>query len=90
MGRYATRTDQINYELVRQLEEFMRNEHTNYVFFQRRYLPDMSYQTLRSAIRMELSTPEVLEAIDAALDVANWEAIRRDRKTCPHCKAALD
>lgn len=90
MGRSTTRTDYISWELVNQLADFMKNEHTNCVFFQRRYLPDMPYQTFRAAIRRELTTPEVLEAIDAALDVADREAIRRDRKTCPHCKAALD
>lgn len=90
MGRITTRTDYMSWELVNQLAEFMKNEYTNHSFFQRRYLPDMPYQTFRAAIRRELATPEVLEAIDAALDVADGESIRRDRKTCPHCKAALD
>lgn len=90
MGRMTTRTEMTTIQLRIQMEDYLRAEHTTYAGFKARYLPNMSYATFSNAMKGDYSTEEVITAINDAFDEALRDQLRRDRKTCSHCKAALD
>ena len=90
MGRMTIRTELAPIPLRLQLEDFIKAEYTTLMGFKERYLPRMSYGTFSNAMKGEYSTEEVITTIDDAFDEALRDQLRRDRKTCPHCKAALD
>lgn len=90
MGRMTIRTEPLDYAVYLQVLEFCKADFRSVKSFFDKYITAISYQTFQAAMRGELISDETTEAINTALDVANWESIRRDRKTCPHCKAALD
>lgn len=89
MSRPFTRTEQIDPQAAKQLEEFLTVEHHTYSTFHAAYLPDMKYQLFRHALQGYPMTPETLDSITAALDAAGWAVIRRDRTQCPHCNGSL-
>lgn len=90
MGRTTTRTELTTIQLRIQLEDYLKAEDTTLAGFKARYLPHMSYSTFSNAMKGDYSTEEVIAAINEAFDEALRDQLRRDRKTCPHCKAALD
>lgn len=90
MGRMTIRTKPLNHTPYQQVLEFCKADFRSVKSFFDKYIRDISYQTFRAAIRGELISDETETAITTALDVANWESIHRDRKTCPHCKALLE
>lgn len=90
MGRMTTRTEMTTIQLRIQMEDYLKAEYTTHAGFKARYLPHMSYCTFSNAMKGDYSTEEVITAINDAFDEALRDQLRRDRKTCPHCKAALD
>lgn len=90
MGRMTTRTELTTIQLRIQMEDYLKGEHTTLAGFKARYLPHMSYATFSNAMKGDYSTEAVIATINDAFDEALRDQLRRDRKTCPHCKAALD
>lgn len=90
MGRTATRTETATLELTRQVLDYCKDEHTTLTSYHARFLPHLSYQMFRLAVLGQPSTAEMLDEINSSLDDAHREQIRRNRKTCPHCKTPLD
>lgn len=90
MGRTAIRTETATLELTKQILDYIKAEHTTLTGYHSRFLPHLSYQMFRLAVLGAPSTAEMLDEINNSLDEAQREQIRRDRKTCPHCKTPLD
>lgn len=90
MGRMTIRTEPLDRSVYQQILEFCKDDFRSVKSFFDKYITSISYQTFQAAMRGELISDETTAAINTAIDVANREVIRRDRKTCPHCKAVLD
>ena len=80
MSRPISRTDQIDPVLVKQLQEFLNEEHETYGTFHAKFLPNTSYQLFRNALLGYPMSPATLAEIASAVDVATWAAIRRGLK----------